>query len=358
MASDEQEQDRSEPATPYKLEQAKQRGQVAKSIEVNAWVILATCTLVVFGLFEALVNNYLHASRFYLANAGNIPINGNNSVLLLKKVFDDLTVIFAPIIATIVIAAISASFIQIGPIFSWHPLKPDLKRLNPAEGFKRIFNKKIIYELIKTTIKISIVAALIWTAAVTTIDQIFQLRGAGIGHQLKELSGVGFIWAALVLSGLGAIAIVDLAYTRWEYKDNMRMSRREIKEEVKRRDGDPKVKAKIKELQREAAKKGQSLANIPDADVLITNPTHISIAIRYDREEMPAPIVTAKGAGDLALKMRIKASQSAVPIIENKHLARLLYRQSALHESIPPETFPDVAKILVDVIRKKAEVKK
>ncbi|WP_237057181.1 EscU/YscU/HrcU family type III secretion system export apparatus switch protein [Microbulbifer sediminum] len=355
MASEEQEQDRSEPATPYKLEQARQRGQVAKSVEVNAWVILAICSMVVFGLFDALVSNYLRASQFYLANSGSIPLNGNNAVLLLQKVFDDLLFVFAPVIGAIVIAALAASFMQVGAIFSWHPLKPDVKRLNPAQGFKRIFNKKIIYELIKTSIKISIVACLVWVAVVTTIDQIFQLRSAGVGHQVKELAAIGFVWVALVLAGLGAIAVIDLVYTRWEYKDNMRMSRREIKEEVKRRDGDPKVKAKIKELQREAAKKGLSLANVPDADVLITNPTHISVAIKYQRALMPAPIVTAKGAGDLALKMRIKATQSGVPIVESRELARLLYRESQLQDPIPPETFPDIARILVDVMRKKGE---
>lgn len=353
MASEQQEQDRTEQATPYKLEEARKRGQVAKSIEVNAWLVLAACALVVFGLLESLIHGYLTASHYYLANAGDIALTPNTSVLLFKKVYSDLTSIFSPVIGIVVVAAALASFLQIGVIFSWHPLKPDFKRLNPAEGFKRIFNKKIIYELVKTSIKVVLVAALIWAAFVATIDQLLQLRGMAMNHQVREIASIAFIWVAIVMVGLGFIAIVDFAYVKWEYKDNMRMSRREIKEEVKRRDGDPQVKAKIKELQREAAKKGQSLVRIPDADVLITNPTHISVALQYDRERMSAPVVIAKGTGDLALQMRSKAFQAAVPIVENRSLARRLYKESALNESIPPEVFPDVAKILVEVARKK-----
>ncbi|WP_346837616.1 EscU/YscU/HrcU family type III secretion system export apparatus switch protein [Microbulbifer sp. SAOS-129_SWC] len=353
MASDQQEQDRSEAATPYKLQEARKRGQVAKSVEVNAWVIMAVCAAVIFATFDDLLSKYLTLNKYFLANAGDIDLTESNAVLLLKHIYEGLLHVFIPVIIAIVFAALLAGIVQVGPLFSWHPMKPDFKKLNPADGFKRIFNKKIIYELIKTAIKIAVISGLIWAAAVGTLDKLFMLRGMSFYHQVDAISQIAAIWVAIILAGLGVIAAIDFAYTRWNYKDNMRMSRREVKEEVKRRDGDPKIKAKIKELQREAAKKGQSLGRIPDADILITNPTHISVGIQYRREEMSAPKVIAKGAGDLAQKMRLKASQAGVPIIENKPLARQLFREAELDCTIPPDTFAVVAKILVEVMRSK-----
>jgi len=349
----EQDQDRTEQATPFKLKEAKKRGQVPKSLEINSWFVLASFLLVLYISGNSMINELAHISSTVFAQAGSLNYTPDEFVLWIGKVFYAVVVMMIPIIVTIMVVAIFMNFFQTGPVFSFYPLKPDLKKINPVTGFKRIFSKKTLYETIKNIIKLLMFGVLVYFF-------IRNLMPVLMGFMQVE-SGVypyvvlGYVQDLLLqLVGLLLIiALIDLVQSRRQFSEQMKMSTRDIKDEVKRRDGDPHVKAKIKELQREAAKRSQSAARVPEADVLITNPTHKAIAVKYDRETMESPQVIAKGAGDLALKMRKIARKYNVPIIENKPLARALFKAVAIEDEIPGMYFAEVAKILVKIYSEK-----
>ena len=345
-AGQEQEQDRTEPATPFKLREARKRGQVAKSLEVNSLLMLSVALLVTFFLGERFAERQLQLSRAVLADAGKLQLDPSTTLSLFEYTFSGLLGIMWPFVGAIMLIGIVANMVQTGPIFSFFPVKPDFNRLNPVNGFKRIFSKKLLFESVKTLIKMSIFGAIVYLALVAMLPRLLAL--IDIDPQAYPLlmleEGRGLAYKLLLAILL--VALLDLLYSRYDFGQQMRMSRREIKEEVKRREGDPQVRARRRQLQKEAVKRAGAVARVPDADVLITNPTHLSIALKYDQEQYSAPVVLAKGAGELALKMRVVAKRHRVPVVENKALARELFTAAQLDEAVPESTFPTVARIL------------
>lgn len=349
----EQEQDRSEQATPFKLREAKKRGQVPKSLEVNSWFVLASFLIVLFIWGNSMIREMAHVNRTVFSYAGKLDFSPHELVLWLSGVFTSTVSIVIPIISVIAVVAVLMNFFQTGPIFSFHPIKPDFNKLNPVNGFKRIFSIRTVYETFKNLIKLALFGTIVYFFILGLLPQIM-----GFSHvdpdaysflMLDHIRDLILQLLALLLF----IALIDLVYSRRDFSEKMKMSKREVKDEVKRREGDPQVRAKIKQLQREAAKRAQSIQRVPDADVLITNPTHLAIAIVYDRESMNAPHVIAKGAGDLALKMRQVARKNNVHVIENKPLARVLFKKVSIDHEIPSIFFEQVAKILVMVYSKR-----
>jgi flagellar biosynthetic protein FlhB len=246
----------------------------------------------------------------------------------------------------LVVAAVLANMFQTGPIFSFFPLKPDVTKLNPVNGFKRIFSKKLLFEAIKTIIKMIIFGSVIFFGIKSLLPAIMAMIDADpqVYPVLLMDQGRGLIYKLLLV--LVVIALADLLYSRWDYARQMRMSRREVKEEVKRREGDPQIRARIRQLQKEAVHRAGAVEKVPEADVLIANPTRLAVALQYEREVMPTPRVIAKGANGLAAKMRELARRHKVPIVENPSLARTLFRRAEIGEGIPEAVFPVVAKIL------------
>ena len=349
MAGDEGEQDRTEQATPFKLREAKKRGQTAKSTELTGWLILLTSVAFVHVFGDDLVRHELALAGSLFDQSGSIALNQSSAIRLFTAIVMHLLSAFGFFAVVVLGAGLLANFIQVGPVFTWEPLTADFSRINPATGFKKLINIRIFYELIKTLLKLSLltgVVVLFFKAKLTNLLGLMQVEMSVHASQILTYAVTFSLWLLAIFS---VPAMLDFAFTRWEFAKNMRMSRREQKDEHKRREGDPKIKARIRELQREAISRSASLQRIPDADVVITNPTHISVAIRYERGQMPAPLVIAKGAGELALKMRIKARQHNIPLTENKALARKLFERVRIDQPILPETYPLVAKILTSV---------
>ena len=351
MAADEKEQDRSERATPFKLREARNQGQVVKSVELTAWVIMLAATAYIFVFGDQLISADLKLSRALFGQSGHIHLSGHNTLHLYTATSMHVLSTFWFLIALIIGVALVVNFIQTGPVFSWEPLKPDFSRINPVTGFKKLFNRRILFELLKTLLKIGLIGFAISVFIRRRFDLLISLLYTDIQVQPALISATVLELAFWLLGALAVIALFDVGFTRWEFNKNMRMSRREIRDEAKRREGDPKIKARIRELQRETATRSASMNRIPDADVLITNPTHLSIAIQYRQGKMAAPIVIAKGAGDLALRMRLKAAQHRVPLIENKPLARKLFERVNIDEPIIPEVYAQVARILTQIYR-------
>lgn len=351
MAGNEQEQDRSEPATSFKLHEARRRGQVARSMELSSWFMLAVAVVLGWSMFEDLSRDGLALTQAIFDLAGRIDLTQRTAESLFVGTARALLAMFSMLLLLIVLAALLGGWVQVGPVFSTHPLKPDFTRLNPAAGFKRVFNIRLAYEAIKTILKLALVTTVLYFCVKQALPVLMNLPRVAIEAHPLVLHESTMKVALWVLATLGLIAAFDLGFVKWEFAKKMRMSRRELREEVKRRDGDPKIKAKIRQLQREAAKRGASLQRVPEADVLLTNPTHLSIAIKYERGKSVAPIVIAKGSGEMALRMREMARRYNVPLLENRALARTLFRAVPIEGAIPPETYSEVAHILMGVYR-------
>jgi flagellar biosynthetic protein FlhB len=349
MAEQQTEQDRSEPATPTKLREAKRRGQVSKSLEVNSLFILSMGVAIFYLLGDRMVTRQLALSRELLSNAHRIRLDAAQTLSLFEYTVDWMVSIFWPVAAALVAVAVLMNMAQTGPVFSFFPLKPDMSRINPVNGFKRLFSVRLLYESLKTLIKLLLFALVLYFAISALVPSLVSLLDRHPDGYPRYLADKASSIALKLLAVLLFIALLDLLYTRWDYAKRMRMSRREIKDELKRREGDPQIRAKIRELQREAAKRAGSLRRVPDADVLITNPTHLSVALLYRRGVMAAPQVIAKGAGDLALKMREVARLHRVPIVENRGLARRLFNSVSIDQPIGEELYPLVAKVLVRI---------
>jgi flagellar biosynthesis protein FlhB len=255
-------------------------------------------------------------------------------------------IVLAPFFILLFVFGVLSNFIQIGPIFSFFPLKPDLNRINPITGLKKLFSIRLLIESVKTVLKFVLLGSVLYFVIKNEIPKLlisFHITPSSIGLlYMPEVTSMLF----KLLLALLLIAAIDLIFTRWDYAKRLRMSRRDIKDEHKRREGDPRVKSRLRELQREMLKRAKSLGSVKDADVLITNPTHFAVAIQYKKDEMDAPIVLAKGAGFLAARMKDIARLHKVPIIENKMLARSLFHEVDIERAVPIVHYAAVAKLL------------
>jgi flagellar biosynthetic protein FlhB len=353
MAEQQTEQDRTEPATPTKLRDAKRRGQVSKSLEVNSLFVLSAGVSLFYLLGEQMVSNQLALSRELLSNAHQVVFDSNHTQSLFEYTIHRMLSIFWPVMALFVLISVFMNMAQTGPVFSFFPLKPDMSRINPVKGFKRLFSIRLLYETVKTLIKLALFAGVLYFAISALLPVLMSLIDRHPVTYPRFIAESANSIALKLLAVMIFIALLDLLYTRHDFAKRMRMSRREIKDEVKRREGDPQIRAKIRELQREAAKRAGSLRKVPEADVLITNPTHLSVALAYQRDRMTAPQVIAKGAGELAGRMREVARQHGIPIVENKPLARRLFKSVQIDQPIDQELYPLVARILVRILARR-----
>jgi flagellar biosynthetic protein FlhB len=340
-----QDQDKSEQATPFKLEEAKRRGQVAKSLDFNSFMLLAGMLGVLYGWGHRSIENGLRLERAVFSQAQEFAYDAPALLPWLGIVVMEVGKLIAPVFLVAIIVGILSNLFQTGPVFSFFPLKPDVQRLNPVQGFKRIFSVRLLFEAVKSVLKLALfgtVAYIMIVAALPSILSMVQQDPRGYVWTLFDQI-VSLVFKLLLI--VMTVALLDLLYTRWDFGKKMRMSRREMKDEVKRREGDPQVRQKVRQLQREAAKRAKSIGRVPDADVLITNPTHLAIALRYERGLMPAPRVIAKGAGDIALSMRKVASEHGVTIVEQRQLARQLFREADIDALVPETLYAPIAQV-------------
>ena len=342
-----QESDRNEAATPHKLREAQQRGQVAKSQEAIFGAVLAALVLVLFSVGPSIVRHELQLVQHIFAYAqpgmGDAPLTGT---WLAEQVAASLTML-APLFLAIVIAAILANVAQVGAIFSFHPISPDFERINPAAGLKRIFSLTLLYNAGKSTIKLVVLTWVVWLVIRSAVPHLFVLDQVDAhAHGSVVMAQVAPLLFKLLLV-IVILALLDIGYTRWDYSKKMRMSRREVRDEHKNREGDPRIRSRLRQLRNEVLKQSRAMRSLPDADVLITNPTHISVAISYKHGQMPAPKLLAKGAGGLATKMRKAARRLNIPVVENPPLARALYKRTQAGDYLPEDLYPLAAKILL-----------
>lgn len=343
----EQDQDRSEAATSYKLKEAQQRGQVSKSQEATFAAILAAFVLVLYSVGASISGQELRLMRQVFDHADRMDWSSDAMSAWMFSVLSSSMVFLTPLFLAIALAAIIANLAQVGAIFSFKPVTPDFDRINPANGIKRLFSLTLIYNAGKSVIKLLMLTWVLWLVLVNVFPRMFTLGQINVrAHAslvMGELPPMLFKMLLVIL----VLALLDVGYTRWDFSKKMRMSRREVRDEGKQREGDPRIRSRLRQLRAEMLKQSRAMRSLPDADVLITNPTHLAIAISYKHGSMPAPKMLTKGAGGMAKKMREVARLHHIPIVENPPLARAMYKRVKAGEYLPEDMYPMTAKILL-----------
>lgn len=344
--------DRNHAATPYKLEKARERGQVAKSPDVVAALGFAVAMLFLTWQGWKVWQEQFRFDQALLSQAGQL---GGNATLwpLVVRMFRASITLAGPFLGTIMLAAIVGNVLQTGPVFSFHPIKPDWDRINPGKGFKRVFSMRTLFIGARAVLKLVLLSLVVYFALKSLIPQFYHLAGLSPYGLVRTLLD-DFATLGLKLSVmLGFIAVLDLMYTRYEFNKNMRMSHREMKDELKHREGDPRIRARLREIRREMLKRSLALRSTRHADVVITNPTHVAVALQYVHGQMVSPRMLAKGKGLMAAAIRKIAARHNIPVVQNPGLARALYRDLPVDHHVPPDLFAQVARIIVWVFARR-----
>jgi flagellar biosynthetic protein FlhB len=345
MAEDDQE--KSEQATEKRREDFRKKGQVAQSREVQT-AALFTGTLLLWNFYLPTFWTNLQAliARLF-SESGTFDITPVSIIDLSLFLAAKVTLLLAPLLVLVLAVGFFSTFFQIGWLLTGKPLEPDFSKLNPISGFGRMFSKRSLIEVVKSLAKVSLIAFVAYRTVSAEFAEGLNLVQMEVGETANYLARVCFWVLAKTCGILILLALLDFLYVRWELEQKMKMSKQELKEEFKESEGDPYIKARVRTIQREMARK-RMMADVPKADVVITNPTHLSIAIVYRRGEADAPVVLAKGADNIAMRIREIAREHDVPLVENVPVARALY-QVEIGQPIPEELFKAVAEILAYV---------
>ncbi|MCB1556003.1 MAG: flagellar biosynthesis protein FlhB [Alphaproteobacteria bacterium] len=341
---------KTEEPTPKKLEESRKKGQVALSREVNNWVMLLAATILIATASKPLFLHLKDHLRGYIAHAHDLPgMPGGFALVLGRSFWDVLGMIILPLLV-LMAAAFLGPFLQVGPLFAPEVLKPDLSKISPLKGFQRLFSARSLMEFVKGILKLGVVAVVGVVMLYPFYERVEHFIGLPLIVLLHEMLALTVRMMAGILIVLMVIAVIDLVYQRMEHYKKMRMTRQELKDEYKQTEGDPQIRAKLRALRQEKARQRMMQA-VPEADVVITNPTHYAIALKYKPEEMDAPLCVAKGADAVALRIREVAKAHKVIIYEAPPLARALYDAVEIDEIIPPAHYKAVAEVISFVFR-------
>lgn len=357
MSDNEQDDSqKTEDPSPKKLEEARKKGQVPLSREVNNWVMLTAGTLVVLAIGPSAMKKLGAHLRTYIADAHELPgVPGGFGVVLGDSFISVLGIMALPLLF-LMAAAFLGPFLQIGPLFAPEIIKPDISKVSPMKGFSRLFSMKSVMEFVKGLIKIGVISAVGFMLIHPFFGNVDSTVGLSIASLLEILDSLVFRLMIGILFVMFIVAALDLLYQRFEHMKQMRMTKQELKDEYKQSEGDPHVKAKLRQLRQEKAR-ARMMQSVPDADVVITNPTHYAIALKYDPDTMAAPVVVAKGVDFIAAKIREIATEHKVIMVENKPLARALYDTVDIDDPVPAEHYKAVAEVISYVFRLKGKIR-
>lgn len=343
------DQEKTEKATPKKREEARRKGEVPKSKEVSSTVVFLAILGVLFFFGPYLLKQIVGMMQGFLSQTTSVSVTLSNLNLLTMQAAYQMVMILAPILAMAFIAGILGNVLQFGFLWTGETLVMDFNKINPVKGFGRIFSKRTLMEMLKSCAKIFIVGYLAYSVVEKEFSEnLLTLADMDVWAILIYIFRISFKILLHVLWFLIVLSLLDYAFQRWQYEEQLKMTKQEVKDEFKQREGDPHIKARVRAIQREMAKK-RMLSEVPHADVVITNPTHLAVAMKYDAAKGPAPCVVAKGADFLAQKIRDIAEEHHVPLVEDKPLAQALFKGVKVGGLIPEELYRAVAEILAYV---------
>jgi flagellar biosynthetic protein FlhB len=354
MAGEDSEQDKSELATPYKLKKSREKGQVARGTDLGFFTGLTTFLVYMWIFGDGFVEAVRRASRGALVAGPGVVGASNELMAMLGGVLIEAAKPIALMAAAMFAVVLLFELIQTGVVFSAAPLKIDFNRLSPAQGLKRIFTARMLVETLKNVIKLIAYAAIAYVVLRQAVDLGNAAMHDGVGLA-RGMWSIAFRLIACFAGAAVVFAVIDQLIARRDFTKKMRMSRRDVRRESRDREGDPRLKQKRKQLHADFVKMSQSLRGIRGADVLVTNPTHYAVALRYDRSIMTAPRVVSRGANQFALRLRRLAFLHGVIIVREPGLARALYFKGQLNEEIPEFLFQPVADLYLDLrVRQRA----
>lgn len=351
MSEDADDASKTEEPTQKRLDKAHGEGQWPLTAELANALVMAAILLIVILWFPRMAIDITRRLSFYIEHVDEISTDvGGLSGLLVRAVIDMVSAVWAPLLL-LCVAGVYGTVFQKGWYISWKPIVPNFGKLNPVNGLKSIFSLgPQMMELGKSLAKLAVVGGLAYIAVAPMLRTIEHFIGIELAMLVRELRWVIFRLLIGVAVVVGAIAAVDVYYQRYSYNKKMRMTKQEVKDEFKQSEGDPQVKARIRQIRLERVRK-RMMAAVPTASVVVTNPTHFAVALKYEAGETGAPVVVAKGADNVAKRIREIANENKVPIVENPPLARALYASVEVDEEIPAEHYRAVAEVISYVMK-------
>jgi len=346
-------QEKTEQPTEKRLEDARKKGKIAVSREVNTSVMILFSTIF---LYFTVSKGFQEMFRVYanFATNSNMDVGPGNMYDIFSFALVRWWYIVVPVFGIMLVLGVAGSVLQSGFMWSFEALKVDLGKVNPLQGMKNLFSKRSIVELLKGVIKIVLLIYVARNLIMSQMPVIFGLSGQDTGTIVAFLGEASFALTLKIGIIFLFLAALDFAYQKWDYRKSMMMSMQEVKEEHKEREGNPLVKGRIRNLQREMARR-RMMEDVKTADVVVTNPTHFAVALKYRAHEMPAPKVVAKGAGFVALRIKELAGESRVPLVENRPLAQGLYHAVNVGDFIPEKFYLIVAELLAGIFRRRGK---
>ena len=344
------EGEKTEEPTSKKREDAKKKGQVARSQELNTAAVLLIGFFVLMVLWKYIYGNIAGYTTYIFSHLGD-----EITIEFLMKSLIDIMILLGqtalPVMFAVLIAGLGINLYQVGITISTEKLEPKLDNLNPINGFGRIFSKRSLVELVKSLLKIAIIGFFLYRYLREQVDHIPDFIFYDLEQSLVEFADIIFMLAFQIIAVIIVLAVLDFAYQQWQTTQDLMMTKQEVKDEMKQTEGDPQIKGKIKQKQREMAMR-RMMQEVPKADVIITNPTHFAVALMYHKG-MIAPVVLAKGQDRVAQRIKEIAGDYKIPIVENKPLARALYASVEVGGIVPRELYQAVAEVLAYVYRLK-----
>jgi flagellar biosynthesis protein FlhB len=356
MAEDRDPAQQTEEPTGRRLEKAHEQGDQVSSTEVQTFILLfgGTLTIAFFGRSASL--DLLKLFRVFLESPGQLAVDGGALIELMRVTFSRAAIIIAPIIILLMIFGLAGNMVQNRPSFKPDKIKVDFSKLSLWNGLKRMFGIDGLTNLLKGLLKIAVVGLAIWLQVWPDrlgLELVLDQSPAAVAGDMTKLL---FEMMRAALSAIAVLAVADYVLQRHEFLKRNRMSKQDIKDEMKETDGDPQIKARIRQIRIERSKR-RMIAQVPKATVVITNPTHFAVALQYEQGVTPAPVCVAKGADALAFRIREIAKQHKVPIVENPPLARALFASVEVDGTIPPEHYKAVAQVIGYVLRLTGKMK-
>jgi len=352
--------EKTEKATSKKRRDARRKGQVRRSTEVNT----AFCAILMFGLLFAIWPGFVRQlQEVFTEQLGSASItmasrgmNVSEIMALLTRLITGFLLIMFPILGTAVIAGVAANVLQIGFMFTTETMKVKLNKINPINGFKQMLSPRKLVDLAKNLLKIFLVGYIAYTDYVALMIKFGSYVGQDIEVSFVDIMRTAFLTALKMCVVMVFIAVADFLYQWWKYEKDLRMTKQEVKDEHKLMEGDPKIKGKIRQKQMQMSAM-RMMSQVPEADVVITNPTHYAVALAYRENEHSAPTIIAKGQDYIAQKIREAAMENDIQIVENPPLAQSLFAMCEVGDEIPDELYQAVADVLVFVYRQKGKIR-
>lgn len=345
-------QDKTEEATPRKLEEARKKGQVAKSQDLTASIVLLSAMLVLFFTASLFFTQLFGLARGVFLNLSE-PFDSLASLnFWFRQGLIYLTYMMLPLFLSLFVAAFIANAYQVQLVFSAHPIMPKWNNINifNPQRYKKFFELQAVMKLLFGLMKLAVVAVICYLMIFSVLGDITKLMEANPREIIVFIAWNSFFIGLLVSLFLLVLGIADFAYQKWKFAKDQKMTKQEVKEERKQSEGDVHVKGRLRSMMHSFAQ-SRMKSNVPQSDVVIANPVHYAIAIKYDQEKLPAPICMAKGARKMALSIKELAKEAKVPIVENPPLARALYKAVEVGELVPPEFYQAIAEVLAYVYR-------